>query len=85
MSTSRLDELKAKRERLDALIQRANAREAARSRKEMLRRKIVAGTIFLEQLYPNDDAIRRLFETHLKRPEDRRLFGLDAVGNDEPV
>jgi len=83
--TSRLDDLKARRVRLDALIQCASAREAARSRKLVLRRRIVAGTIFLERLYPHDENVRRWFESQLKRPEDRRLFGLDPSVKNGPL
>jgi hypothetical protein len=76
MKDERLEALKARRDRINALIQQNNARARVQARKESTRRKIVAGTIFLERLL-GDEPLRKWFESKLGTPEERRLFGLD--------
>ena|ERR1022692_2960016 len=76
MKDERLAALKARRDRINALIQQNDARARVQARKESARRKIVAGTIFLERLL-DDEPLRKWFESKLATPEERRLFCLD--------
>lgn len=76
MKDERLDALKARRDRLNALIQQRNAHSRVQAQKESTRRKLVAGAILLEGLLTHEP-LRRWFEAQLKSQEERRLFGLD--------
>ena len=78
MGTERIEELKKKREQLSARIQECNAQRQVQARKADLKRKLVAGAIFLEEMYSKDERIRRWFDARLKRPQDRKLFGIEA-------
>ncbi len=80
MRIDRIEELKKKRSQLSARIQECNAQRQVQARKADLKRKLVAGAIFLEEMYSKDARIRRWFDTCLKRPQDRKLFGLERSG-----
>jgi len=81
MKDEKLTELKAKRDRINALIQQRNARSRVQAMKDLTRRKLVVGTIFLERLL-SDEPMRKWFETQLRDSEERRLFGLESSTDD---
>ncbi len=72
----KLEELDAKIERLQTRKRKLQAEAKQRSRKEETRRKILLGSMLLEQMkHPNwRDAIKPLMEAHLTREGDRKLF-----------
>lgn len=78
----RLAELQAKRDAITAQMDREKAKLKTAERKRDTRRKIVAGAIVLThaELDPEFNAqLSRLLAKHVTRPEDRELFDLDPV------
>ncbi len=84
MPDDALDALKKKRDQLNARIAKLNARKASETRRIDTRRKIVAGAMLLDAVAADRKAekpvgIARWWDAqlpHLKRPQDRALFGL---------
>lgn len=78
MTKTQLQRLKEQREKLNARIQAAEAREKSSERKRDARRKILVGAYYLEQAEKNNtmDDIKKLMDGFLKRDSDRYLFDL---------
>lgn len=73
---SKIDALKIKRERLQAQIQKLEASEKSRERKQDTRRKILVGSYFLDKA-KEDGGIEPLYQLmgdYLKRESDKQLF-----------
>ncbi|PJD93126.1 MAG: mobilization protein [Legionella sp.] len=73
---SKIDALKIKRERLQAQIQKLEASEKSRERKQDTRRKILVGSYFLDKA-KEDGGIESLYQLmgdYLKRESDKQLF-----------
>src|SRR5271166_849698 len=79
MRHERVEELNKKRAQLAAQIQRCDAQRNVLARKLELKRKLVAGEIFLRDGYSTDESLRAWFHARLKRLGDRKLFGLDEL------
>ena len=84
MSTTKLEKLIEKRKQIDAQIQKANAVERAKRRKEDTRRKIIVGAMAMEnmEMHPNGAFARelqRVLNEHVIRPKDRELIGLPPI------
>ena len=76
----KLATLERKRSQIEARIERERARNKQRQRKEDTRRKIIAGAIALEHAQIDGEfgiQLMRLISRHVKREEDRKLFGLE--------
>ena len=72
----RLENLKTKRDQLNARIQKLQASEKMRERKRDTRRKILVGAYFLKKA-TKEKSLNRLYEimlNDLKRETDRKLF-----------
>jgi len=77
----RLEQLKKKREQLNAQIQKVEATGRTKERKQETRRKILVGAYFLNKAR-EDGAMENLtqqVDAYLTRNIDRVLFGLPAV------
>lgn len=76
---TRIDKLKAQRDKLNARIQAVEAREKTAERKRDTRRKVLVGAYGLEKAAATEngmtDLIKRL-DGYLTREADRALFGL---------
>ena len=75
---SRVDQLKEKQKQLAAQIKALEAREAAQTRKDDTRRKIIAGALALEHMEKNPKSefgkkLHALIDEYV-RPNERRLF-----------
>lgn len=82
---TRIDELKERRARVDAELERLRRQASARERKRDTRRKIVAGATVLAAAAENrkvESWFRKLLEQRVRKPDDRRLFNLDAEMED---
>ena len=75
---SRLKRLKEQRDKINARIQAAEAREKTNERKTDTRIKILIGSYYLDQAKENNQLgeIKKLMEKYLTRPSDRKLFDL---------
>lgn len=74
-----LEELRLKEAQIKARIQKKQAQVRGVERKKETRRKIIAGALALEHADHDKAfgaALNRLIQEHVKRPEDRKLFGL---------
>ena len=74
-----LADLEKREQQLKARIQKKRAEVAGKTRRENTRRKIIAGALALEHAEHDKafgTALQRLLKEHVKRPEDRKLFGL---------
>ena len=74
-----LAELEQKQAQIAARIQKKKAEAKAAERKRDTRRKVIAGALALDHaaidpIFGSD--LKRLIDTHVKRPEDRALFDL---------
>lgn len=75
-----LEELRQQEAQLKARIQKKNAQVRGAARKRDTRRKIIVGGLALKHadLDPKfGEALKKLIQEHVKRPEDRKLFGLE--------
>ena len=73
---SKIDALKIKRERLQAQIQKLEASEKSRERKQDTRRKILVGSYFIDKAKEEGEieSLYQLMEDYLKREGDKQLF-----------
>lgn len=74
-----LEKLKAQKEKIEARIQGAEAREKVKTRKQDTRRKILIGAYYLDMAQENNsmDEIKKLMDGYLTRDSDRKLFDLN--------
>lgn len=75
----RLEQLKVKKQKIEA---QKRAAEQKRSRKEDTRRKILLGSMVLEQMEKDEAkkaSILADLDAHLVRTDDRALFGFGAT------
>jgi len=75
----KLKQLKTQQQKLEA---RKRAAESKKLRTEDTRRKILLGSMFLEQMNKNNESKAKLMGTldsYLKRVDDRALFGLPPI------
>ncbi|TWB34328.1 hypothetical protein [Nitrospirillum pindoramense] len=78
-AADKLEELRKKREELDARIQAVSTRQKNEQRKADTRRKVIAGALALEHLEKNSESdfakqLVRLLDEYVIRPHDRELF-----------
>jgi len=73
-----LEKLKEQQAKLTARIQQMEARDKVAERKKDLRRKILVGSYYLDQVTQNNtwEDLQKIMETYLTRPNDRSLFDL---------
>jgi hypothetical protein len=74
-----VDKLKAQRDKLNARIQAAEAREKSGERKKDTRRKVLVGAYYLDKASKDTggmDAITQKLDGYLTRDSDRALFNL---------
>ena len=73
---SKIDALKIKRERLQAQIQKLDASEKSRERKQDTRRKILVGSYFIDKAKEEGgvESLYQLMGDYLKRESDKQLF-----------
>jgi large subunit ribosomal protein L7/L12 len=84
--TKKLDKLLEQREKINARIQKARARETAQKRKEDTRRKILLGALVIEMMDKgelDDEIIMKRLEGFLTRDIDRKLFDFPVQGDDK--
>ncbi len=82
--TKKLDKLLEQREKINARIQKARARETAQKRKEDTRRKILLGALMIEMMDKgelDDGVIMKRLEGFLTRDIDRKLFDFAVQGD----
>lgn len=81
---SQIEKLKLQKQKLEAKIQRFEARHKSKERKEETRRKILLGAYFLDKLNKDGtfDTITQELDLFLKRNSDRALFNLPALENE---
>lgn len=73
----RLDQLKARKQKIEA---QKRAEEQKRTRQEDTRRKILLGSMILDQMKKDESkkaSIMADLEQHLVRTDDRALFGFE--------
>lgn len=78
----RLNKLEERRSKIAAEITRVKAREAAQTRKEDTRRKVLLGALVLAMLEKGEwpkEKIDSALARFLSRPQDRSLFDLPPV------
>jgi len=80
-----LDKLKTSREKINVRIQRLEALEKERRRKNETRRKFLIGDVVLRDARKNKTMQTLIAKVapHLTRASDRRLFGLDKLSDEE--
>lgn len=87
MTEDRRQKLLDKKRQIEAQLRALDARQRSQERKHDTRRKIIAGALALEHA-GYDEAFAatlfRLIYRHVRRDQDRRLFGLDPLGGSEP-
>lgn len=73
-----LDKLKQKRSQINARIQKLEASEKAKSRKQETRRKILVGAYYLQKAREEGsvDVLNQCMDDYLKRDIDKALFEL---------
>jgi hypothetical protein len=74
-----LQDLEKKEAQLKARISKQRAKVRSADRKRDTRRKIIAGALALEHADKDPkfgEALKRLLEQHVTRPQDRQLFDL---------
>ena len=76
-----LEKLKKSRDKINARIQRLEAREKERMRKNDTRRKLLIGGMMLREARKNNtvNALIEKLEPTLTRDSDRQLFGLGCA------
>jgi multidrug resistance efflux pump len=85
--TSRLDQLKAKKAKLDAQIKQAESRARSQRRKDDTRRKILIGAVIKEHIEMHPDgkfaeAVHTLLDRYVTRPNDRQLLNMDTPADE---
>ncbi len=80
-----LDKLKQKRSQINARIQKLEASEKAKYRKQETRRKILVGAYYLQKAREEDSmsVLRKYMDDYLKRDIDRALFELEPLEKTE--
>lgn len=81
MGTTKLESLKKKSEQLKAQIQKIEAAQSAKRRKQDTRRKILIGAYYWEKALKEGsvEEIKKLMECFLTRNSDRVLFDLEPT------
>ena len=77
---NRLATLREQRDQLEAKIKKLQGQARAQERKQDTRRKILLGSYMLAEAGRQGRdllALGKMLDSHLKRPSDRRLFGLE--------
>ena len=76
----RIEKLKLRRAQLDARIQKIEATQKVKERKQDTRRKILVGAYYLDKAKKENrmDEIKHAMEEFLSRESDRLLFDLDT-------
>jgi len=74
-----IEALRKRREKLDAKLREAQARQKEQEREEQEKRRLIAGTVFLDFMAANPDSelartLSQLLDKHLTRAIDRALF-----------
>ena len=83
---SRLDKLKQQSERLKSRIKREEKRISGQNRKAETRRKILDGALIRAYAANNPEIqklLDRLRHEKLTRPDERELFGLEPIAQNE--
>lgn len=79
----RIENLRAKRDQLDAEITRLQARSRVDARKADTRRKVLLGALVMQEMAAKPDEIgvwtNKLLAERLVRDRDRELFGLPPL------
>jgi len=85
MPTAQLDNLKKKREQINARIQKMEASQKTKARKQETRRKILVGAFYLDKTRKEGvyDALVKSMDGYLKRDSDRVLFDLKSMDADK--
>lgn len=81
MNKSRLEELNAKRDQLNAQIQALKARELGQKRKDDTRKKVLIGGVVMKMLKNGDMSpahLDQMLDKYLESNRDRALFLLPA-------
>ena len=78
---TKVDALKKKRDVLNARIKLVQNRESMKYKKDLMRRKILVGTYYLEQANKNGtfDDLAKLMDGFLIRDSDRKVFDLKPI------
>lgn len=78
---SQLEKLKKQKAILEARIQKAEAMNKERHRKEETRRKILLGAYYLDKIRNNGtfESVKKEMDEFLTRNSDRALFGLPKI------
>jgi large subunit ribosomal protein L7/L12 len=81
---SKLEKLKLQQEKLKAQIQKAEALEKNKNRKQDTRRKILIGSYFLDHAMQTGtfDDLKKKMAEFLTRDADRALFDLPVLENE---
>ena len=81
MGITKLESLKKKSEQLKAQIQKIEAAQSVKRRKQDTRRKILIGAYYWEKALKEDrvEDIKKLMEGFLTRNSDRMLFELEPI------
>ena len=81
MGTTKLESLKKKSEQLKAQIQKIEAAQSAKNRKQDTRRKILIGAYYWEKALKEDgvEDIKKIMDGFLTRNSDRVLFDLEPI------
>ena len=76
-----LKKLKEQREKLNARIQKQEARLKSSARKQETRKKILIGSYYLDHAVKENkiDEIKSIMDKYLKRNSDRALFDLTLL------
>lgn len=88
MPTTRLTKLLAKRAAMDASIRCEQAKLKTQQRRDETRRKILAGAMMLDHAASDAafaDMLHRRLDAFLVRTDDRALFGLPPLTQDNAV
>ena len=82
-----LDKLKQKRSKINTRIQKLEASEKAKYRKQETRRKILVGAYYLQKAREEGsmDILRKHMDGYLQRDIDRVLFELAPIEKAEEV
>ena len=82
---SKVEALKKKREQLDKRIKKMEALDKQRERKRDTRRKILAGSYYLDDAVKNNkwNELVSIMNKYLSRDSDRALFDLSAIDTDD--
>jgi hypothetical protein len=78
--SEKLDKLKARQEQIKAQIQKEVQRDSTKKRKEETRKKILIGSMMLNEINKNKEIEREISQKlniYLKNKRDRRLFNFD--------